>query len=324
MNREETSILLLLIAFAMAFACPARASDDAPLTQCDTYAASPFDPNRKTNGVQLEELDPSFAVPACENAVRAFPYSARLISQLARAYYKKGDLKAALVQNRKAAVLGNVLAQYNLASALDRGEGTSVNFSEAIKWYQAAAAQGYPAAQSNLGGMYIRGQGVDQDYAEAGRWYRRAADQGFARAEAAIGAMYVLGQGVAVDYDEAEKWFRMAAAKGDIPAKQSLEALASQRQSAPAKVAEASTPNTSTTTAREQDRSADLSGGTIFIGLVILAIVFYLLPTFVAQSRRHNNAGAILALNLLLGWTFLGWVMALVWALTDNTQAKAT
>ncbi len=50
--------------------------------------------------------------------------------------------------------------------------------------------------------------------------------------------------------------------------------------------------------------------------LLIVALVLYFLPTVVASCRAHHNAGAIFALNLLLGWTFLGWVLALVWACT--------
>jgi hypothetical protein len=42
----------------------------------------------------------------------------------------------------------------------------------------------------------------------------------------------------------------------------------------------------------------------------------YLLPWLVAVWRRRQSAAAILALNGLLGWTFIGWVVALVWALT--------
>jgi hypothetical protein len=34
--------------------------------------------------------------------------------------------------------------------------------------------------------------------------------------------------------------------------------------------------------------------------------------------RKKRNATAILALDLLLGWTVLGWVAALVWALTRD------
>lgn len=50
-----------------------------------------------------------------------------------------------------------------------------------------------------------------------------------------------------------------------------------------------------------------------------VAIGVYFIPSFVAGGRNHRNANAILALNLLLGWTFLGWAIALIWALTANT-----
>lgn len=38
-------------------------------------------------------------------------------------------------------------------------------------------------------------------------------------------------------------------------------------------------------------------------------------------GRRHHNRQAILVLNLLLGWTILGWVGALTWAITRPPQA---
>lgn len=56
--------------------------------------------------------------------------------------------------------------------------------------------------------------------------------------------------------------------------------------------------------------------------VVILGIVFYFLPTIIARSRAKRNLGAIFALNLLLGWCLIGWVVSLVWALTQD-QAPA-
>ena len=50
--------------------------------------------------------------------------------------------------------------------------------------------------------------------------------------------------------------------------------------------------------------------------IILVAIASYFIPTIVAVSRGHHNIAAIFALNLLLGWTFLGWVAALVWSLT--------
>jgi hypothetical protein len=50
----------------------------------------------------------------------------------------------------------------------------------------------------------------------------------------------------------------------------------------------------------------------------------YFLPSLEALFKRKRNTAAIVALNLLLGWTFVGWVAALVWSLTkDAPQASA-
>lgn len=51
------------------------------------------------------------------------------------------------------------------------------------------------------------------------------------------------------------------------------------------------------------------------IHLAIL-IGIYLLPTLIARGRHLPERGAIAALNILLGWTFLGWIVALIWAIT--------
>lgn len=54
--------------------------------------------------------------------------------------------------------------------------------------------------------------------------------------------------------------------------------------------------------------------------LFLIMLVAYFIPTVVASGRSHQSAGAIFCLNLLLGWTLLGWVVALVWSLTNPTQ----
>lgn len=54
---------------------------------------------------------------------------------------------------------------------------------------------------------------------------------------------------------------------------------------------------------------------------MILGLALYLLPTIIGFRKR--NAGAIFALNLLLGWTLVGWVVALVWALTVEDAPNA-
>jgi hypothetical protein len=57
-------------------------------------------------------------------------------------------------------------------------------------------------------------------------------------------------------------------------------------------------------------------------GLIILAVLYFL-PGITAYARGHMSAAAIVALNLLLGWTLIGWVAAMVWSLTGNTLANA-
>ena len=42
--------------------------------------------------------------------------------------------------------------------------------------------------------------------------------------------------------------------------------------------------------------------------------VTYCLPMIVAQSRRHPRRAIISLVNICLGWTFLGWIAALLWA----------
>lgn len=59
----------------------------------------------------------------------------------------------------------------------------------------------------------------------------------------------------------------------------------------------------------------------IIIGIVLL-IGFYFLPFLYALDRCHSKTPAIFILNLLLGWTFIGWVIALVWAFTENNKEK--
>jgi Superinfection immunity protein len=41
---------------------------------------------------------------------------------------------------------------------------------------------------------------------------------------------------------------------------------------------------------------------------------FYLFPTLVAWLQEHDHLYAIAALNLLIGWTLVGWFGALAWA----------
>ncbi len=49
---------------------------------------------------------------------------------------------------------------------------------------------------------------------------------------------------------------------------------------------------------------------------IIPGLLGYFLPVIIALKRDHHQTTAIFGLNLLLGWTLIGWVVSLVWALT--------
>ena len=60
----------------------------------------------------------------------------------------------------------------------------------------------------------------------------------------------------------------------------------------------------------------DLLWGFVFLGLIAV----YLLPAIIAGCRETKNALGITLLTLLLGWTMLGWIGALIWATCDTPK----
>jgi hypothetical protein len=50
--------------------------------------------------------------------------------------------------------------------------------------------------------------------------------------------------------------------------------------------------------------------------------VLYWLPTIVAVIRHTHSALGIAALNFFFGWTGIGWVLALIWALGAGSNER--
>jgi hypothetical protein len=46
--------------------------------------------------------------------------------------------------------------------------------------------------------------------------------------------------------------------------------------------------------------------------------VMYFLPSIVALARSKRDLLAIFLLNLFLGWSVIGWIVALVWAVRPD------
>ena len=52
----------------------------------------------------------------------------------------------------------------------------------------------------------------------------------------------------------------------------------------------------------------------------VLLLAIYFLPSIVAASRRLPNVGSIVVVNLFLGWTLLGWVIAFAMACGSSSH----
>jgi len=46
----------------------------------------------------------------------------------------------------------------------------------------------------------------------------------------------------------------------------------------------------------------------------LIFVLIYFLPSIWAARHHHKDATWIFAVNLLLGWTLAGWIVAIVWA----------
>lgn len=70
-------------------------------------------------------------------------------------------------------------------------------------------------------------------------------------------------------------------------------------------------------------------GKFVALSFFVAAPALYLLPTFEAWLRKHQNTSSIALVNILLGWTLIGWVVAEAWALkraepvANNTASGA-
>jgi hypothetical protein len=51
---------------------------------------------------------------------------------------------------------------------------------------------------------------------------------------------------------------------------------------------------------------------------LILAALLYFLPAIIGRNKA--DFAGIFLLNLLLGWTVIGWIIALIWACSAETH----
>lgn len=116
---------------------------------------------------------------------------------------------------RQAALAGDPVAVYDLASRAAEGRGVPRDLKLAAKLFEKAAAQGLAPAQYRVGGHYEKGLGVTRDLGLAKTWYQRAAEKGNARAMHNLAVLLAeAGPTGRPDYTEAATWFRRAAEHG--------------------------------------------------------------------------------------------------------------
>lgn len=54
---------------------------------------------------------------------------------------------------------------------------------------------------------------------------------------------------------------------------------------------------------------------------LLVSLFLYFLPTYLARDKA--NFTGVLLVNLLAGWTFIGWIVALIWALSAEPKRHA-
>lgn len=53
---------------------------------------------------------------------------------------------------------------------------------------------------------------------------------------------------------------------------------------------------------------------------LIVALIIYLMPYIVADLRQTHNRNGVLVINLFLGWTVIGWLVAFFMACGSRSE----
>jgi hypothetical protein len=62
-----------------------------------------------------------------------------------------------------------------------------------------------------------------------------------------------------------------------------------------------------------------MSMGELLVIVALVAVVYFL-PSLVALGRRNPDISSVFLINLWLGWTVIGWITAIGWALDRRSQ----
>jgi hypothetical protein len=54
--------------------------------------------------------------------------------------------------------------------------------------------------------------------------------------------------------------------------------------------------------------------------LIVIAVFIYFVPSIIAYRKKKRDVTPILLINIFLGWTLIGWVVALIWAVSSEKK----
>jgi hypothetical protein len=59
---------------------------------------------------------------------------------------------------------------------------------------------------------------------------------------------------------------------------------------------------------------------TVFVILLLLCLIIYMLPTLIAYARDIPSRQTITVVNIVFGWTLIGWFICFLWAMLAETS----
>ena len=195
---------------------PATVTFKPTLDACDTAAAAPLDLQGVTSGKLPNEIDPDIALPACADAVKAYPEVARFVYQLGRAQLANRDTKTAFATIKKAMDGNHVRAIYELSSLYEFGASVPRDAAKASEIAKGGAAKGDPFALLSYGKALYYGRGTKADQQLGLRLILQAADLGHTYAMNELGYIFLNGINVPADPDRGVHFYEAGVERNDI------------------------------------------------------------------------------------------------------------
>lgn len=183
----------------------------AAKSKCEESAAAPYDPDRRAQGVMLDQIVTDIAIEACTDRASSVGSSARSIYHRGRAQMADRHFVEATQDFENAIAHGVRAARVDLGLLLSHNSTAMPDVSRAISLLEQAWKDGVTAAAFELGTLYEnginqsgqdRGPLLNPDGARAWTWYQRGADAGEPRALARFAAR---AEDAAVSEDGAAK-----------------------------------------------------------------------------------------------------------------------